>query len=128
MMPISSRNKRGLATRAFVPYIFTHDEMKAVIKAADDTEPCGMAKNMHLSLPVIFRILYGCGLRVSEVVKLRYEDVNLKEENLTIREAKTDRDRLIPCPTPYERPVLPILKKSGGKRIMPSFSPRRTGQ
>ena len=50
---------------------------------------------MHLALPVIFRILYGCGLRVSEVVGLRYKDVNLEDGILTIREAKTDRDRYI---------------------------------
>lgn len=39
-----------------------------MIKAADETEPREVARNMHLELPVIFRILYGCGLRVSEVV------------------------------------------------------------
>lgn len=88
--------QKGLTTGSFVPHIFTHDEIKAIIKAADETEPSGIAKNMHLSLPVIFRILYGCGLRVSEVVKLQYRDVNLEEGILTIREAKTDRDRLIP--------------------------------
>lgn len=88
--------QHGLETGSFVPYIFTHDEIKAVIKAADETEPSEAAKNMHLSLPVIFRILYGCGLRVSEVVKLRYRDVNLEEGVLTVHEAKTDRDRLIP--------------------------------
>ena len=42
-----------------------------MIKAADETEPREVARNMHLALPVIFRILYGCGLRVSEVVGLR---------------------------------------------------------
>ena len=49
-----------------------------MIKAADETEPREVARNMHLALPVIFRILYGCGLRVSEVVGLRYKDVNLE--------------------------------------------------
>ena len=63
-----------------------------MIKAADETEPREVARNMHLALPVIFRILYGCGLRVSEVVGLRYKDVNLEDGILTIREAKTDRD------------------------------------
>ena len=67
-----------------------------MIKAADETEPREIARNMHLALPVIFRILYGCGLRVSEVVGLRYKDVNLEDGILTIREAKTDRDRYIP--------------------------------
>ena len=58
--------------------------------------PQAVARDMHHSLPVIFRILYGCGLRVSEVLKLQYRDVNLDDGILTIREAKTDRDRLIP--------------------------------
>ncbi|VDN47332.1 conserved protein of unknown function [Petrocella atlantisensis] len=67
-----------------------------MLQAVDETEPWEVAKNMHLALPVIFRILYGCGLRVSEVVHLKYKDVNLEDGILTIREAKTDKDRLIP--------------------------------
>ena len=87
---------KGLNHNSFVPYIFTHEQIVSVIKAADETEPREVARNMHLALPVIFRILYGCGLRVSEVVGLRYKDVNLEDGILTIREAKTDRDRYIP--------------------------------
>ena len=87
---------KGLNHSSFVPYIFSHEQIAAVIKAADETEPREVARNMHLALPVIFRILYGCGLRVSEVVGLRYKDVNLEDGILTIREAKTDRDRYIP--------------------------------
>ena len=87
---------KGLNHNSFVPYIFTHEQITSVIKAADETKPCGAARNMHLALPVIFRILYGCGLRVSEVVRLRYKDVDLGDGILTVREAKMDRDRYIP--------------------------------
>lgn len=55
---------KGLNHNSFVPYIFTHEQIVSVIKAADETEPREVARNMHLALPVIFRILYGCGLRV----------------------------------------------------------------
>ena len=57
---------KGLNHNSFVPYIFTHEQIASVIKAADETEPREVARNMHLALPVIFRILYGCGLRVSD--------------------------------------------------------------
>lgn len=87
---------KGLQRESFVPYIFTHDQIASVIKAVDETTPREVARNMHLALPVIFRILYGCGLRVSEVVGLQYKDVNLADGILTIREAKTDKDRFIP--------------------------------
>ena len=94
---------KGLNHNSFVPYIFTHEQITSVTKAADETEPREVVRNMHLALPVIFRILYGCGLRVSEVVGLRYKDVNLEEGILTIREAKTDRDRYIPLSDRFVR-------------------------
>lgn len=87
---------KGIYHNSFVPYIFTHQQIADVINAADNTTPREVARNMHLALPVIFRILYGCGLRVSEVVKLQYKDVNLEDGILIIREAKTDKDRYIP--------------------------------
>lgn len=87
---------KGIYHNSFVPYIFTHQQIADVINAADNTVPREVARDMHLALPVIFRILYGCGLRVSEVVKLQYKDVNLEDGILTIREAKTDKDRYIP--------------------------------
>lgn len=103
--------QKGLYTTSFVPYIFTHDEIKAVIKAADETKSWTASKNMHLSLPVIFRILYGCGLRVSEVVKLRYKDVKLDEGILIIREAKNDRDRIIPMSDSVKKACVAYAEK-----------------
>lgn len=63
--------QHGTNTCSFVPYIFTHEQINALIKAADATQPWEGSRNMHLALPVIFRILYGCGLRVSEVCNLK---------------------------------------------------------
>ena len=102
---------KGLNHSSFVPYIFTHEQIAAVIKAADETEPREVARNMHLALPVIFRILYGCGLRVSEVVGLRYKDVNLEDGILTIREAKTDRDRYIPLSDSVKKACMSYAEK-----------------
>lgn len=81
---------------SFTPYIFTKQEIGEILRAADRTLPCEQSRNMHLALPVIFRILYGCGLRVSEALKLQYRDVDLSLGILTIRDAKFGKDRLIP--------------------------------
>lgn len=88
--------QRGLNTNSFVPYIFTHEQIRAIIKEADDTKAQKVSKNMHLALPVIFRILYCCGLRVSEVCNLRFCDVNLDDGILTIHDSKNGCDRYIP--------------------------------
>lgn len=47
-------------------------------------------------MPVVFRIIYGCGLRVSEALALKTEDVNLSEKYIIIRDSKNDRDRVLP--------------------------------
>ena len=114
---------RGLNHNSFVPYIFTHEQITSVIKAADETEPREVARNMHLALPVIFRILYGCGLRVSEVVGLRCKDVNLKEGILTIRETKTDRDRYIPLSDSVKKACISYADKIWWERDSDFFFP-----
>jgi integrase len=47
-------------------------------------------------LPLLFRLLYGCGLRISEALALRIDDVDLDAGVITIRKAKFDKDRLVP--------------------------------
>jgi integrase len=42
-----------------------------------------------------FRLLYGCGLRVGELLQLVVGDVNLAEGVLTIRDGKFHKDRLV---------------------------------
>jgi integrase len=41
---------------------------------------------------LVARLLYGCGLRVSEPLRLRIKDVDLERRRLTIRSAKGGQD------------------------------------
>ena len=88
--------QRGMWAASFVPYIFTHKQIQELFAAVDNTKLTDDRRTIQDSLPIIFRILYGCGLRVSEALKLQVRDVDLANGILTIRETKTDRDRLIP--------------------------------
>ena len=49
----------------------------------------------QLVLPVIFRVIYCCGLRSCEARLLRVEDVNLGAGKLTIRASKGPKDRIV---------------------------------
>lgn len=62
-------------------------------------------------------MLYGCGLRVSEALKLQVKDVNLTDGILTIKGAKMDRDRLIPMSESLTQACQNMLIKSGGTKI-----------
>jgi integrase len=86
----------GWPKSSFTPYIFTHDEIARLFRAADTILPVAGSRDLHRALPVLFRLLYACGLRVSEAVGLRCRDVDLEKGLLTVRETKNGQDRLTP--------------------------------
>jgi integrase/recombinase XerD len=78
------------------PYIFTHDQSDALLAAADRLEPEGHAPLRHRIMPEVFRLLYGSGMRINEVLHLRVVDVDLDRGLLILRDGKSRRDRLVP--------------------------------
>ena len=50
-------------------------------------------------MPILFRLLYSCGLRVSEARLLKVRDVDLNHGVLTINHSKNDKSRLVPMMT-----------------------------
>ena len=98
---------RGLApkrTTTFSPRIFTHAEVRQLLDAVDRLRPDARAPLRHLIMPEVFRLLYGCGFRVNEVLHLRVADVDLGQGVLTVRAAKFGKDRLVP-------PALPLVQR-----------------
>lgn len=84
-------------SKAFIPYIFTVDEVRRLMETVDsqNAAPAPGTPVRHLVYPVLFRMLYGCGLRVSEASKLRASDVDLDAGTAVIRMAKGGKDRMI---------------------------------
>ena len=64
--------------------------------AVDALEPTARSPLRHLIMPEVFRLLYGCGFRVGEVLKLRVRDVDLNQGIVTVRQGKFRKDRLVP--------------------------------
>src|SRR5579872_752160 len=83
-------------TRTFVPRMLTDEELGKFFRALDALEPTASSPWRHLVMPEIFRLLYGCGFRVGEVLKLRVRDVDLQQGIITVRQAKFRKDRLVP--------------------------------
>jgi integrase len=80
----------------FAPYIFTRSEVAALLDRVDHLPPTPHSPDRHLIMPEIFRLLYGCGFRVNEVLQLRVADVDLDCGVLTVRDGKFGKDRLVP--------------------------------
>jgi len=82
--------------KTFTPCIFTYDEILRIIKASDNLKICKWSPYRHLIYPVLIRMLYGCGLRISEALSLKVSDVNLIDGILTITKSKFNKSRLVP--------------------------------
>lgn len=80
----------------FVPYIFTKEEMTRLFRVAGLMEKRTWSPYIHLVMPVMLRILYGCGLRISEALALRVKDVDLEKGLITVLQSKFDNSRIVP--------------------------------
>lgn len=78
------------------PYIFTHDEMRRIFVEADQIEPSPYSPAKHIVFPVLYRMLYGCGFRISELLHLCLEDVDIQEGIVHVRHGKNDNERYVP--------------------------------
>lgn len=82
--------------RNFKAYIFSDDEIERMLNAADYIPPTEQNPLRHHQLPVMFRILFNCGLRSAELRELRVGDVDLAKNTLTIRDTKFHKNRIVP--------------------------------
>ncbi|MFO7852768.1 MAG: site-specific tyrosine recombinase/integron integrase [Bacteroidota bacterium] len=72
-----------------LPDVLSVEEIDSIISVIDLSKPEGQRNK------AIIETLYGCGLRVSELINLRLTDIHFKEEYITIT-GKGDKQRLVP--------------------------------
>lgn len=79
------------------PYIYTENELGSLFTQIDNwKQPHQSHTNRKLVDPLLFRMIYGCGLRVTEALRLTLSDVDMEEGVLRIRQAKNGKDRFVP--------------------------------
>ncbi len=72
--------------RKYYPVVYAREEIKQVLEA------------MQGRWRLMARLQYGCGLRISELCRVRVKDVDLSRGKLYIRAGKGDKDRCVPLP------------------------------
>lgn len=80
----------------YIPHIYTIVELAKFFAETDKCQYCCEFPYRHQIMPVIFRMIYMCGLRASEARLLKVSDVNLEDGILTINQSKKDNSRLVP--------------------------------
>ncbi len=93
---IPIRQTRYASASMFVPYVFSHSEIERILKATDN-HPAHRAHPLsNKQYSFLFRLLYCCGLRISEALELKHKDIDIENQVLTIYQGKFNKDRLVP--------------------------------
>jgi len=80
----------------YVPHIYSNQELKQIFTQSDQCHYCSQVPYRHLVMPVFFRLLYSCGLRLSEARLLKVMDIDLDNGVIMITNAKLDKHRQLP--------------------------------
>jgi integron integrase len=90
VLDISIKNENIQALRAktktYIPVVLTHDEVKNIIF------------NISGVYKLMLSMLYGCGLRMNELLRLRTKDVDFGFDQIYIFDSKSQTDRTVPLP------------------------------
>ncbi len=69
-----------------IPTVMSSREVTAVFREL---------KGVHL---VIAKLLYGCGMRISEAIRLRVKDIDFDNRRIEIHQSKGNKSRVVPMP------------------------------
>ena len=81
--------------KTYIPVVLSRDEIDLILAYLD--EPVNL----------VVKLLYGCGLRISEGVNLRIHNFNFDTGILTIHDGKGKKDRTVPIP----QSIVPELQR-----------------
>jgi integron integrase len=69
-----------------IPVVLTREEVKRILAMLEGTPE------------LIVKLLYGSGLRITEAVRLRVQDLDYGYKQITVRNGKGEKDRVTPFP------------------------------
>mgnify|MGYP005813121941 FL=1 len=91
-------NKKFNVINNYKPVIFSDDEIIILFRTMDEYKNQYIDERyykLYYSYSILFRLLYACGLRVSEVVKITIGDINFSENTINIIDSKRHTSRLV---------------------------------
>jgi len=95
--------------RKSAPRALTLQEAKLLVDA------CAGRSRPHRRARLVVLLLYGCGLRTSELCGLDVQDISLEREEILVKHGKGGHQRTIPVPTGVWTELLAYLAERGGK-------------
>lgn len=120
--------EKAIGSKNYSPYIFHEDNLAALIQTVDSLVLSASEKHRHnmACFSVMLRMFIGCGFRLNEIRLLKTKDVDLEYGIIHVRNAKGNRDRLVPMHKTLTKSVM-IYSISGIPKEETWFFPSGTG-
>jgi len=83
------------ALDSYIPYIFSDDEVHRIFEAADSLQFLRSSKS-QIEMPMLLRMLYSCGFRLSELLAVRIGDINFERGFILLKDTKNQKQRFVP--------------------------------
>ena len=111
VLEIPLENVKATRSRkeARIPVVLTREEVKQVLLLLDGVPE------------LVVKLLYGCGLRITEAVKLRVQNIDFGFKQVTVRDGKELKDRVTPFPDNKDLETTMIythILKQGGEGVL----------
>jgi len=89
---------RGSRKSTYTPYIFNREQIVLVLEKASDFRACNnkINPNMKNVVSCLYTMLYCTGVRVSEALSLKLNDVSLDKQTILVTESKSGKQRILP--------------------------------
>ena len=97
--------------RKYNSYIFSHEEINKFFYEVDKMVVNKPNSKKNCSSQIIFRLLYMCGLRISEVLNIKLKDIDISEMTIKIYNAKNNKDRIIAINKTLNNLILQYVEK-----------------
>lgn len=125
--PVRAKPRRQTARR--IPCLLDPIEARRLLDVAGNLPDRPRAPLRGPTYRAIFALLYGLGLRVGEVSRLRRRDVDFERRLLVVRDTKFGKSRLVPFGPRIDAMLRDYLELRGGKlpADAPVFSFTRRG-
>lgn len=101
-IPNPKRNKT-------IPEILTVQEIKKMIESIN-----------NIKHRLILKLLYGCGLRVNEIINLKKSDLNFEEQLIKINLSKGKKDRFVKIPESVVEEIKSYFLLNNSEILFPS--------
>ena len=82
-----------------IPVVFTREEVRSILNHLDGV------------YWMMATLLYGAGLRLRECLELRIKDIDFDYNQIVIRDAKGEKDRVVPLPQKLKTPLKSQMEK-----------------